>query len=229
MFKKKKSKEELEFEKEKEKARKKLRKKAEKVKAAKEAKRRQAEKILDEDYVERQLTYVRKKDEKKAAKRDEYVKEIKEEVLADEKETFKCKICGEEIGLGNITCPHCGQLYCPFCGFFIDDKDFTGKCPRCQGFVAAGVTPAKLVQTKVEDIPQEDRFWEGLNECPKCGASTQPDWDECPLCGAKLEKKARPEAQAIEEKTIASIKEKRKQELMKRRRQQKEKGPKRGI
>ncbi|TFF92989.1 MAG: hypothetical protein EU544_06555 [Promethearchaeota archaeon] len=223
MFEKKKS----EFEKEKDKARKKLRKKAEKVKEEQDLKKKRAERILDKDFVERRLSFERKRDEKKKAKRDGFITEIEEEVLADQKETFECKICGQEIGLGNMQCPHCGQMYCPFCGFILDDKNFTGKCPRCGGYAAGGVTPAKLVQTRIEDIPEEDRFWEGLNECPKCGGATQPDWDECPLCGAKLEPKVKESPKEKEEKTIASIKEKRKQELMKRRRKKAE--PKRGI
>ena len=224
MFKKKKD----DFEKEKEKARAKLRKKAEKVKAKRDKKSKLAEKILDEEYVERRLEFERKKDKKFQTKRDTKIKEIRQEVLADEKDTFECKVCGQEIGLGNMQCPSCGQMYCPFCGAFLDDKDFSGKCPRCGGFVAGGVTPAKLVQTRVEDIPEGDRFWEGLHNCPKCGGATQPDWDECPLCGAKLEKKVEKEEKPKEEKTIKSIKEKRKEELRKRRRRKKS-GPKRGI
>ena len=226
MFEKKKSKEEIE----KEKARAKLRKKAEKYKKEQDKIRQEAEKILDKDYVERRLAFERRHDEKKATLRDGRVQAIKEEILAGEKETFPCKICGEEIGLGNMQCPNCGQMYCPFCGYILEDKDFTGKCPRCGGFAAGGVTPAKLVQTRVEDIPEEERFWEELGTCPKCGGAVQPDWDECPLCGAKLEhKKEVATTGATEEKTIKSIKEKRKQELMRRRRMQKEAGPKRGI
>ncbi|MGQ4872970.1 MAG: hypothetical protein ACP6IY_02745 [Promethearchaeia archaeon] len=222
MFKKEKS----EFEKEKEKAQKKLLKKAKKIKKLEDLKRKQAEKILDKEYVQRRLAIERKRDEKKAALRDGYIAKVEQEVLADEKETFTCKICGEEIGLGNMQCPHCGQMYCPFCGYLLDDKKFTGICPRCKGYVAGGVTPAKLVITTVEDIPEEDRFWEQLDECPKCGGAIQPDWDECPLCGQKLERKKEAAPQA-EEKTIASLKEKRKQELLKKRRQQA--APKRGI
>jgi uncharacterized OB-fold protein len=47
-------------------------------------------------------------------------------------------------------------------------------------------TPAELVITKVEDLPPEERFWENLPTCPKCGATVQPDWPDCPICGAKL-------------------------------------------
>lgn len=218
-----------ELDKEKEKERKKLQKKAEKIKAEQDARRKEAERILDLDFVERRLAYEKKRDDKKTASRDGYLEEMTKEVLADQKETLTCAICGEEIGLGNITCPRCGSLYCMYCGFKMPDgENFTGKCPRCGGF--QNFTPAKLVQTRVEDIPQEDRFWEQLNECPKCGGATQPEWDECPLCGAKLETKvtAAPAA-SKEEKTIASIKAQRKKELMERRRRAKETGPKRGI
>ncbi|MHA1146875.1 MAG: hypothetical protein ACTSR8_01365 [Promethearchaeota archaeon] len=222
MFKKEKS----DLDKEKEKARKKLAKKAEKIKKEQDLKRKAAERILDKDFVERRLAFERKRDEKKSSLRDGLISEMEQEILADEKKTFTCKICHQEIGLGNMQCPHCGQMYCPFCGYILDDKKFTGICPRCKGYAAGGVTPAKLVQTRVEDIPEEDRFWEALNECPKCGGATQPDWDECPLCGAKLEAKVAT-AEIKEEKSIQSIKERRKQELMKRR--GKATGPKRGI
>jgi rubrerythrin len=224
MFEKQKTKEELE----KEKARAKMQKKAERYKKEQDEIRRKAERILDKDFVERRLAFERRHDEKKMALRDARVQGLQDEILAGEKETFPCKICDLEIGLGNMQCPHCGQMYCPFCGNILEDKNFTGKCPRCGGFAAGGITPAKLVQTRVEDIPEEDRFWEGLSECPKCGGSIQPDWDDCPLCGAKLETKKVVEGPK-EEKSIASIKEKRKQELLKRRRMQKETGPKRGI
>ncbi len=230
MFEKKKTKEELE----KEKARNKMHKKAEKAKREQDERRKKAERILDADYVERRLTFERRRDEKKAAYRDGVIKSIRDEVLADEKETFTCKgifegkPCGQEVGLGNITCPRCGTLYCMYCGFMMPQgEDFTGKCPKCQGF--QNFTPAKLVQTRIEDIPEEDRFWEGLNECPKCGASIQADWDECVICGAKLKTKMKSTPTSQETPTITSLKEKRKQELLKRRRKQKETGPKRGI
>ena len=188
--------------------------------------RKKAERILDLDFVERRLAFERRHDEKKEAKRDGVLIAQQEALLKEEKETFPCAVCGTEIGLGNITCPRCGSLYCMYCGSKMPDgEDFTGKCPRCLGF--QNFTPAKLVQTRVEDIPAEERFWEQLSECPKCGGATQPEWDSCPICGAKLEAKVA--TPAPEERTIASIKEKRKQELMKRRRQQKETGPKRGI
>ena len=214
---------------EKEKARAKMRKKAEKYKKEQDLIREKAERILDKDYVERRLAFERRQDERKATLRDGRVQQIENEILADVTDTFECKICHQQIGLGNMQCPHCGQMYCPFCGYILEDKDFTGKCPRCGGFAAGGITPAKLVQTRVEDIPEEDRFWETLDTCPKCGGATQPDWDECPICGTKLEKKKEVELGPKEERTITSIKEQRKQELLKRRRLQKEAGPKRGI
>ncbi|MBN2153702.1 MAG: zinc ribbon domain-containing protein [Candidatus Lokiarchaeota archaeon] len=43
---------------------------------------------------------------------------------------------------------------------------------------------------------------EGMQECPKCGYSLQPDWDECPVCSAKIERKAAP-AQKPAEKPAA--------------------------
>ncbi len=225
MFEKKKSKEEIEKEKE----RAKMKKKAEKYKKEQDLIRQKAERILDKDFVERRLAFERKFDEKKLGLRDARVQAIQDEILADEKETFPCKLCGQEIGLGNMQCPNCGQMYCPFCGYILEDKNFTGKCPRCDGFAAGGITPANLVQTRVEDIPEEDRFWEQLKNCPKCGAATQAEWDDCPICGAKLERKKEVAAAPTEERTIASIKEQRKQELLKRRRMQKEAGPKKGI
>jgi hypothetical protein len=115
-----------------------------------------------------------------------------------------------------------------YCGFKMPDwEDFTGKCPKCKGF--QNVTPAKLVQTTVEDIPEEDRFWEALDECPKCGGATQPEWDSCPICGAKLSSKPKPEAAQKETPSIQSLKEKRKKELLERRRKKKKAEPKRGI
>ncbi len=42
--------------------------------------------------------------------------------------------------------------------------------------------------SSIDDIPPEDRFWEGLPECPKCKAAVQPDWDACPFCGHKINK-----------------------------------------
>ena len=64
------------------------------------------------------------------------------------------------------------------------DMENPGLCPRCQR--PPMYTPAELVITKVEDMAPEDRFWETLPTCPKCGATVQPDWPDCPICGAKL-------------------------------------------
>jgi len=223
MFEKKKTKEEIE----KEKARSKMKKKAEKYKKEQDLIKKRAERILDKDFVEKRLDFERKKDERKITIRDTRIAKMEDEILADEKETFACKICETEIGLGNITCPKCGQLYCQYCGQFLEMGDkFTGKCPKCGGF--QNFTPAKLVQTRIEDIPEEERFWEALSECPKCGAAIQEEWDSCVICGAKLQAKKKGPEPDKEEKTIASIKAQRKAEIAKRRRQQKE-GPKRGI
>jgi len=224
LFEKKKTKEESE----KEKARAKMKKKAEKYKKEQDLIKKRAERILDKDFVEKRLEFERKRDERKLLIRDGRIATIQQEILGDEKKTFPCKICQTEIGLGNITCPKCGQLYCQYCGQMLEMGDkFTGKCPKCGGF--QNFTPAKLVQTTVEDIPEEERFWEEFPECPKCGAAVQQDWDDCVICGAKLEaKKEQAPAQAQEEKSIASIKAQRKAELAKRRRQPQE-GPKRGI
>lgn len=220
-------KEKEEDDKEKKKMEKKIRKKAMKVKKELDKKKKEAERILDMDYVERRLSFERKRDEKRSAYRDGVIHEMQEEILADQKDTFTCKTCGQEIGLGNMQCPNCGALYCMYCGFKLPDgEEFTGKCPKCQGF--QNVTPAKLVQTTIEDIPEEDRFWEALSECPKCGGAIQPDWDECPICGEKFKKKQAATGPK-ETPTIQSLKEKRKKELMERRRKNKKAEPKRGI
>lgn len=223
MFDKKKTKEDIE----KEKARSKMKKQAEKAKKEQDLIKKRAERILDKDFVEKRLDFERKRDERKVTIRDTRITKMQDEILADEKETFACKKCETEIGLGNITCPTCGQLYCQYCGQMLEMGDsFTGKCPKCGGF--QNFTPAKLVQTRIEDIPEEERFWDALAECPKCGAAIQPEWDECVVCGAKLQVKKKGPAPETEEKTIASIKAQRKAEIAKRRRQEKE-GPKRGI
>ena len=223
MFEKKKTAEQLE----KEKARAKMQKQAQKAKKEQDLARKRAERILDKDFVESRLEFERKKDQRKVAIRDNRIDKMEGEILADEKETFPCTICETEIGLGNITCPKCGQLYCQYCGQMLKMGDsFTGKCPKCQGF--QNFTPAKLVQTRIEDIPEGERFWEALAECPKCGAAIQSEWDSCVICGAKLQAKKKGPEPEKEEKTIASIKAQRKAEIAKRRRQQKD-GPKRGI
>ena len=141
-------------------------------------------------------------------------------------EKFICKACGAQIGLGNINCPGCGTLYCQYCGALMDQLN-PGKCPKCSGI--PNYNPAQLVITKVEDIPEEERFWEALDGCPKCGGAIQEDWEKCPVCGAKLEPKVAP-AEEGEEVSIASLKEKRKVELEERRaRKRTKQEPKRGI
>ncbi|MCP4763317.1 MAG: hypothetical protein GY870_16200, partial [archaeon] len=91
-----------------------------------------------------------------------------------------------EVSLSNLTCPNCGALYCQYCGAAMDMMN-PSKCPRCGG--APYYTPAKLVLTKVEDLPPEERFWEELPNCPKCAAAVQNDWDDCPFCNTKLSRK----------------------------------------
>jgi rubrerythrin len=219
-------KEKSERDKEIEKARKKMQKKA--IKAQKEAdmKRKEAEKILDKEYVEKALGWERKRDESFQVRRDTRIHEMEEEVLKDVGEKFECKACGTLIGLGNINCPNCGTLYCQYCGAMMDQLN-PGKCPKCGGI--PNYMPAQLVLTKVEDIPEEERFWDQLDNCPKCGASIQPDWDQCPICGAKLERKIAPKEEG-EELSIDALKKKRKAELEERRaRKRAKQEPKRGI
>jgi len=170
---------------EKEKIMKKLRKHAIREQLKEDRKRKEAEKIKDDAYVQQKLAEEKMKDEMLMKKRDEIIKRNIGDLLKDIKH-FKCKACGSEVELENLTCPVCGQLYCQYCGAAMDMLN-PGVCPKCGG--VPFYQPAELVLTRVEDIPPEERFWETLPECPKCGAAVQPDWPECPICGQKLEGK----------------------------------------
>ncbi len=220
-------KEKSERDKEIEKARKKFQKKAMKAQKEADRKRKEAEKILDKDYVERALGWERKRDESFQVKRDIRIHEMEEEVLKDVGEKFECKACGTPIGLGNINCPNCGTLYCQYCGAMMDQLN-PGKCPKCGGI--PNYTPAQLVITKVEDIPEEERFWDQLDNCQKCGGAIQPDWHKCPVCGADLEPKTKPKEGEDVAESLEELKKKRKAELEERRAKKRAKQePKRGI
>ncbi|MHA1822054.1 MAG: zinc-ribbon domain-containing protein, partial [Promethearchaeota archaeon] len=117
------------------------------------------------------------------------------EALGADIDHFKCKVCGADVSLSNLTCPNCGQLYCQYCGAPLDMEN-PGVCPRCGGIPY--YQPAELVITRVEDLPPEERFWEELPTCPKCGATVQPDWDSCPICGAKLSPSKKPTGDQID-------------------------------
>lgn len=173
--------------KEKEKLRKQLKKHAIQEQMKYDAKKKEAEKIKDEAYVQTKLAEEKLKDEELMRKRDQIVSKNLAGLNIDVK-NFKCKTCNSVVELENLTCPNCGQLYCQYCGYPMDMEN-PGQCPRCGG--APFYQPAELVITKVEDIPPEERFWEELPSCPKCSAAVQPDWPECPICGAKLSGKGK--------------------------------------
>ncbi|MHA1732327.1 MAG: zinc-ribbon domain-containing protein [Promethearchaeota archaeon] len=160
----------------------KMKKRAIKAQKEYEREKARAELIKDERYVQRELTRVTAGLERAREKRDREIRDTLEHV-GKTGDTFKCKVCGGEVEWDNLTCPQCGSLYCQYCGALMDQEN-PGQCPRCGG--VPNYTPAPLVITTVESMPEEDRFWEQLNECPKCGAAVQDDWDECPICGAKL-------------------------------------------
>ncbi|MBD3352542.1 MAG: hypothetical protein GF364_13725 [Candidatus Lokiarchaeota archaeon] len=220
--------------KEKAKLKKKLRKHAIREQMKYDKKRKEAEKIKDEAYVQEKLAIERLKDEELMKKRDEVVKKNLAGLMKDIKD-FKCKACGNKVQLENLTCPMCGQLYCQYCGAKMDMMN-PGKCPKCGGVPM--YQPAELVITKVEDIAPEDRFWEELPSCPKCGAAVQPDWAECPICGQKLSgDKALDEGDADEgiwtEDDLMEEEIKKKLEspkdIARRKRQQKAKKGRRGV
>ncbi|GAB4304975.1 MAG: hypothetical protein Kow0069_00120 [Promethearchaeota archaeon] len=165
-----------------EKKRKKLQKKAKRKQKEYDKKRKAAEMIKDEGYVQRELARQTMKMERARKKRDAEIQDTIAKV-GGPGESFQCEVCGSQVEWDNLTCPSCGQLYCQYCGAPMDMEN-PAVCPRCQG--VQNYTPAPMVITTVEQIPEEERFWEQLPECPKCNASVQPDWDECPLCGAKL-------------------------------------------
>ena len=167
------------------KEREKIRKHALRQQAAYDRKKKEADKIKDEDYVQRRLAEERIKDEDALRKRDQLVHRNMQNALGEEVTSFKCKFCQTEVSLSNLTCSNCGHLYCQYCGAPMDMEN-PAKCPRCGG--SPMYTPAELVVTRIEDIAPEDRFWEELPACPKCSATVQTDWDTCPFCNTKLKK-----------------------------------------
>lgn len=134
--------------------------------------------------------YVRQKMAELTALQDEF--EEKQKVLLEknakkikytELDAFPCFTCGAPVDMKFLTCSRCGALYCQWCGAAMDMLD-PSRCPRCNN--PPFYTPAELIITTVESIAPEDRFWEQLPLCPKCGASIQEDWTECPICLMRL-------------------------------------------
>jgi hypothetical protein len=173
-----------------------LRKHAEKAQAEYDRKKKEADKIKDENYVQLKLAEEKLKDEELLKKRDFIVHKNLKEALGADVDSFKCKVCGAQVSLTNLTCSDCGTLYCQYCGMQMNMEN-PGTCPRCGG--TPFYTPAELVITKVEDLPPEERFWEELPTCPKCGAAVQPDWDQCPVCNVKLSPSQKSSAPAKED------------------------------
>ncbi len=168
----------------------KLQEKAKKKQVEYDKKKAEAEKIKDVNYVQGQLVGIKMREERREASRNAKIQATMGAVLSRlDLENFKCELCNIPINIDNLTCPQCGQLYCQYCGAKMD-MEAPAQCPRCAG--VPNYTPAPLVVTTVDDIPPEDRFWEGLPECPKCKAAVQPDWDECPFCGYKMLKGTAP-------------------------------------
>ena len=169
----------------KEKMRNKLLKHAKKVQKEADMKKQRAKLLRNEDYVNAKMEEERKRLSKFKEQQRRTIKKGMEDIDATkhELEAFNCFECGAPVNMQNLTCPRCGQLYCQWCGAKMDMQN-PGLCPRCKR--PPYYTPAQDVITKVEDLSQEERFWEELPECPKCGGAVQKEWDECPICGAKL-------------------------------------------
>ncbi len=149
--------------------------------------RKEAKMIKNTEYVKNQLEIIKEEQRIKEAKMRKVLEKEKESLKDENKDTFECAGCHRRISVSTLACPHCGQLHCQHCGAPLPMGDnFDGKCPRCEGY--QNFETAELVVTKVEDIPPEERFWEELPPCPKCGAAVQSDWDECPFCNTKLGK-----------------------------------------
>jgi hypothetical protein len=160
-----------------------IEKKAQKAQQDYNRRKQQASKLLDKDYVQQQLGIEKAKDMEIERRQSQLIGKTMNQIKKTELHAFECKLCGSPVDMQNLTCSKCGQLYCQFCGAAFDMEN-PGLCPRCQR--PPMFTPAELVITKVEDLPPEDRFWEELPLCPKCGAAVQPDWNECPICNGKL-------------------------------------------
>lgn len=168
---------------EKEKLRKQLEAHAKIAQAEHDRKVKRAQRLLDNNYVEAQMAIQEQQKAKLEAAQAQRIKKSMDQIKKTELKAFKCSTCGSPVDMQNLTCPMCGQLYCQWCGAKMDMEN-PGLCPRCQR--PPMYTPAELVVTRVEDMAPEDRFWEELPTCPKCGATVQADWPECPICGAKI-------------------------------------------
>jgi rubrerythrin len=175
--------------KETQKMREEIERKSLKAKEEWERRQREASKLLDKEYVQKQLAIGKVQDEMLEQRQQKLISKTMDQIKKTELHAFRCKNCNTMVDMQNLTCPQCGQLYCQWCGSPMDMMN-PGLCPRCQR--PPMFTPAELVITKVEDLPPEDRFWEELPTCKKCGAAVQPDWPQCPICNAKLSPTAAP-------------------------------------
>lgn len=146
-------------------------------------KQMESRRLLDNNYVQRQLGIQQVEEAKIKQKQDIMVKKAQDQMKKTDLHAFQCIYCKAWVDMSNLTCPNCGQLFCQWCGAAMDMQN-PGLCPRCQR--APMFTPAELVITTVESTAPEDRFWENLPTCPKCGGAVQPDWTDCPICNAKL-------------------------------------------
>lgn len=228
MFKKK------EQDKDKAKMKKELDKHAAQVQAEWERKQQLSKRVLNKEYVRSQLAIQAEEDEKIKAKQDAMISKTMKQIKKTELSAFKCILCGSWVDMQNLTCPKCGQLFCQWCGASMDMLN-PGICPRCQR--PPMYTPAELVITTVESMAPEDRFWESLPTCPKCGGTVQPDWTECPICNAKLTPSAAgappAESESFEEAPPEDIPEEQNPEAMapgdEPKRKEEKKGKKSGI
>ena len=168
----------------KDKMRKDLQAHAMRAQAAHDRRKKKAQRLLDKNYVDAQMKIQEADRAVMEAKQTALIKKSMDEIKKTDLKAFKCKDCGTMVDMQNLTCPMCGALYCQWCGAAMDMMN-PGLCPRCNR--PPMYTPAELVVTKVEDMAPEDRFWEALPTCPKCGATVQADWPSCPICNSKLE------------------------------------------
>ena len=169
---------------EKERMRKQLEAHAMKVQKEHDRKVAASKRLLDQNYVNQQMQIQQQQQAAFESRQNAMIQKSMEQIKKTELKSFKCGECGSAVDMQNLTCPNCGQLYCQWCGAKMDMMN-PGMCPRCNR--PPFYTPAESVITKVEDIAPEDRFWEDLPTCPKCGAAIQPDWPDCPFCGAKFD------------------------------------------
>src|SRR5512139_2289063 len=106
---------------------------------------------------------------------------LRPDPVAEGPDTFRCPSCGTGVSYNDGICSACGQVYCPGCGYPLDDEEIES-CPSCRlelTFICPGCGFAVAAGAKL--CPECGVLF--VRHCPICSTRILDAPEACPNCG----------------------------------------------